>query len=115
MGVLIFIVGCDLNPEASHGTVEVNTNACTSTCPIYANLDGGSNATVSNGTIFAFPLASPGNHILNLSTTGNCGGPACLWQNGSNVISSSILVVKGTLSVAVITQGSCNAISVAFP
>jgi hypothetical protein len=114
--VIIFMIGCDLNPESSHGTVEVNTNAYTNACVISANIDGGNTVTVPNGTIYTFPLVSPGNHILNFSVNGNCGAPACVWQNGSNVISCSFLAVKGTLSVAVITQnGSCNILSEACP
>jgi hypothetical protein len=77
--LVVLGTGCDLfNPQSSKGTIEIsNTYTTSNACLISVNLDGGNTTTVANGSVYTFPLTSPGSHTVNFSMGGGCSGPPC--------------------------------------
>ena len=117
LGLVILSAGCDLfSPQTSKATIEVSTYYYTpsgTTCTINVNLDGGPTVTVSNGSLYTFPLVNPGTHTVNFSFATNiCGGNTCSFNETADSFptkGSSLYVVK------VAQGGSCNQVVISGP
>lgn len=110
-------MGCDLfNPQSSKVTIEVSNTYTGSGCTNFqANVDGGSNMSIGNGTYVTFPPVGTGSHTVNVSVGGGCG-PACAFQNNSQNYGDSFNTTGGNVYVVKISPGSaCQNLVVSGP
>jgi hypothetical protein len=111
--------GCNIfSPQTSKSTIEVSSTLSGTSCTIQANLDGGSNITVGNGSYYTFPSVDPGSHTVNLSVSNGsgCGGPACEYQNSSVNYSDTFQTSGGDVYVVKVAQGAaCQNLVVSGP
>ena len=121
MGSLMILgAGCDLfSPQTSKSTIEVSntlSGSSATSCSFQANVDGGSNVSVSAGTYYTFPAVSPGNHTVNLSSSGGCSGPPCQFQNSSTNDSVNFNTTQGDVYVIKVANGAaCQNLVVSGP
>jgi hypothetical protein len=87
VSLMLLVVACN-NPDANESSIQV-VNQYNHCCPIYVNLDGGTQETIT-GTSYTFQNIAPGNHTLNFTTnttTSGCSGNS--GATGSGCTSSS--------------------------
>jgi len=116
LGLIAFSAGCDIfDPQSSKATIEISNtyNPGGTACTVNVNLDGGSNVTVSNGSVYTFPLQSAGSHTVNFSFATNiCSSATCTLSQNSVTFQAN----GGDLYVIKIAQGAaCNNLVISGP
>jgi hypothetical protein len=118
-------VGCNLfSPQSSKGTIEVSNTYLPTTnytgCTLYANVDGGNTVIVGNGTVYTFPLVSPGSHTVNMNPENSqgCNAPCGIVGADSNGnFADTFQVNAGDLYVVKVANNnsSCTSMVVTGP
>ena len=103
--------GCDIfSPQSSKSTIEVSLTDTRGVCGLTANLDGGANQGVGEGSYVSFPPVNPGSHTVNLSSStggsGCSGGAPCVFQNSTVNFSETFTTSGGTLYVVKVAAGA---------